>query len=714
MEWNRFLQKELAKKGYTNLDSEFFNYAKGGKSKEVNERLSYKNNVWVYSACQAITRNIVQLPKALDYTNTTNKELITNHQILDLFNAPNPMMDRASFWETIILNLLLPTPNTDGGQCFLVFETGSPSKKFSVSRGDIPKEIYPFSSEFVKAVKDSKNILVGWQLIIGQQKINYTLDEVIRINFTDPDDPSGGMCPLVSAYPSLREDIKAQLVNETFFDNNASLGGTLKTNAELSLEQIKEIREQWESMYGGGANAGKDAILHSGLEYQQFQRTHLEMQFLEQRKWTRDQVLAVYGVPKAEVSSYEDLNYATAITANKSFWDKTLLPLDKRILESLNKWVGKVDRGVYTLVSDYTRVEALQDNYANKLEQAKLMMGLNIPLSIINTRLKLDLDLSKVVWADTALISYGLVPAEMVMSGDTYPDYATPEEDTTPTNTEGEGEEKSTLHRAGSMHYLAQYHKEVLIPSEKKFKKDLVKFFVGQRNKVLDSIDTWVNTNKSITGSVLKAKKEPINFILDKAEQDKTIKSLMLPSYKASIQLEASRLSKEVEVINWDENGSALKKALKDRMNVLANVNTTTNKAISTRVNAVMKQAIEEDLSITDISQLLKSNIRTLFNNPARANTIARTESAAIHSIARQDILKSAEVEEVEWVTAGDERVRGVGTDTFSHIELDGQVIKIGEVFNNGEDISYPHDPNASAGNVINCRCIVVPIIKGE
>jgi uncharacterized protein with gpF-like domain len=71
-------------------------------------------------------------------------------------------------------------------------------------------------------------------------------------------------------------------------------------------------------------------------------------------------------------------------------------------------------------------------------------------------------------------------------------------------------------------------------------------------------------------------------------------------------------------------------------------------------------------------------------------------------------------VEKIEWITARDERVRGANPDVpceFSHVELDSGTygaVKFGTPFNNGEDILYPHDPAASAGNVINCRCVTV------
>lgn len=60
------------------------------------------------------------------------------------------------------------------------------------------------------------------------------------------------------------------------------------------------------------------------------------------------------------------------------------------------------------------------------------------------------------------------------------------------------------------------------------------------------------------------------------------------------------------------------------------------------------------------------------------------------------------------WITAGDERVR------LSHMTADGQERKVNEPFEvGGEFLRFPGDTSlgATAGNVINCRCIAVPDI---
>lgn len=130
------------KQVFPNFDPTFFTPS-FELSRSRNEAVidPYTNNPWVYAAVNAIATNLIQLPKALDLKSTKEeKELVMEHPILDLLNNPNPLMDGPTFWENIILSLMLPTTKTKGGQCFIVSESGVDNPS-NLHRGDIPMEL---------------------------------------------------------------------------------------------------------------------------------------------------------------------------------------------------------------------------------------------------------------------------------------------------------------------------------------------------------------------------------------------------------------------------------------------------------------------------------------------------------------------------------------------------------------------------------------------
>lgn len=93
--------------------------------------------------------------------------------------------------------------------------------------------------------------------------------------------------------------------------------------------------------------------------------------------------------------------------------------------------------------------------------------------------------------------------------------------------------------------------------------------------------------------------------------------------------------------------------------------------------------------------------IRNVFDQiyEGRAETVARTETASVYGAASQAAVE-ADYPYKRWLSAEDDDVRD------SHRELDGTVIPVGDVFDNG--CAYPGDPEGAPEEVINCRCVLV------
>lgn len=93
----------------------------------------------------------------------------------------------------------------------------------------------------------------------------------------------------------------------------------------------------------------------------------------------------------------------------------------------------------------------------------------------------------------------------------------------------------------------------------------------------------------------------------------------------------------------------------------------------------------------------------------ARIRTAAAT--AATANAGRRAVLAAREggASHKRWVSRHDSKVRP------GHAAADGQVVPVDAVFDvDGEYLRFPGDPQGSPGNVINCRCVVVPVDKSE
>lgn len=84
-----------------------------------------------------------------------------------------------------------------------------------------------------------------------------------------------------------------------------------------------------------------------------------------------------------------------------------------------------------------------------------------------------------------------------------------------------------------------------------------------------------------------------------------------------------------------------------------------------------------------------------------RAMMISRTEVGAAQNFARTEQMALEGIETHTWLASRDDVVRD------SHNILDGTTVKVGDEF--GFGLRWPGDKNASASQVINCRCFTAP-----
>jgi len=130
---------------------------------------------------------------------------------------------------------------------------------------------------------------------------------------------------------------------------------------------------------------------------------------------------------------------------------------------------------------------------------------------------------------------------------------------------------------------------------------------------------------------------------------------------------------------------------------------------IATTSVSKVKDRIDKGVRAGDSISEIAGSIRSIqLINSSRAETIARTEVHGAANYAQLETATKAEKEfdikmVKEWVAVNDSRTRD------PHANVDGQTVDKDSNFNvNGEMMARPLDPNASAENVINCRCSMI------
>lgn len=175
-------------------------------------------------------------------------------------------------------------------------------------------------------------------LPVGQVFVETLADNTIRYTYNgqvlDPANLShlklcdvAGRATGLGAIQSARKDIQNALdVREyaiEFFSDGAVPSGILSTDQHLNAEQADALR----SRFVETQQANTPAVLSNGLEYQALTLSPKDLQWLEARAFSVQDISRIFGVPASFLlaSSGDSQTYANLETVNRAFVNFTLM-----------------------------------------------------------------------------------------------------------------------------------------------------------------------------------------------------------------------------------------------------------------------------------------------------------------------------------------------------------------------------------------------------
>lgn len=172
-------------------------------------------------------------------------------------------------------------------------------------------------------------------------------DDVIAIDLFSPlksyPYSAKGVSPMQAVAIQAEMDATANRWNWSFFKNGASAWDIFSTDNPIKEEQKERFLSKWKSEFQGVNNSHKAALLDNWLKYNRVWLTQRELDFVETRRFTRDEVFAVFKVPKSIVGVSDDVNRASAVVAENTFYRICIRPLAIMLQEVFNrelfKWI---------------------------------------------------------------------------------------------------------------------------------------------------------------------------------------------------------------------------------------------------------------------------------------------------------------------------------------------------------------------------------------
>jgi HK97 family phage portal protein len=166
----------------------------------------------------------------------------------------------------------------------------------------------------------------------------YSPDEIVHFKIDDPGDDLYGLSLLDSLQTTVAVDLFAAQFNGKFFENAAQTGTVFALKSQDPAE-IERNREYLNQNYVGTENAHKPLLLEGDVDVKKSVSTPQEMQFIEGRKFNREEILSVLDLPPDKLGIYEDVNRSTSSESDNSFRQETIQPLQSIVEEEFNNRV---------------------------------------------------------------------------------------------------------------------------------------------------------------------------------------------------------------------------------------------------------------------------------------------------------------------------------------------------------------------------------------
>jgi len=314
-------------------------------------------------------------------------EPVEGHELEELLNKGNPAMSPARMWEQYIIDMMLH------GESFLEIVDNGRRKMFELWLRN-PNEVginpdvaadklfYPQVAQYV------------WRPGGGKHEIIFLPEQMVHDRFYNPLNQWRGLAPIAAVREGIAIDMFSQAWSKRFLRGNARPDFAIVAPQGLTQTERDRVLAEFTHRYAGAENWHKPIVLEDGVtDIKPFSFSPADMQWLEQRRFSRDEIGAIFGVPD-EIMGYGKDTYENFQTALEVFWTLTIKPLAEHRDDNLTHfftYVRPLLKPGQRVSTDFSMVDVLQEDMLPKIDMALKLSTLGYTANEINERLGLGM-----------------------------------------------------------------------------------------------------------------------------------------------------------------------------------------------------------------------------------------------------------------------------------------------------------------------------------
>ncbi|HEV2393060.1 MAG TPA: phage portal protein [Verrucomicrobiae bacterium] len=329
-------------------------------------------------------------------------------QCVDFYSHPHPQIDRFQYWELRIIWLMLR------GECVRIpiFQDGA-TAAFKAPGAKLKNVLILDPSQFQHIVENHD--IIGWRYTgLGPQapieSQIFLPEEVWFEKLPNPFDFWRGMPPLYAATLPAQTDFAAASFMKGLMENNADLGVIIRTEQQLTDTQQQQVLAHLNQRKRRAGIADKPLLLWGGAEIVKPTLSSADLQFLENRKFSRAEICAAFGVPEEIVTITDNAKYDVMVGSRQNFIENRVAPLCTRLEAAEDITVKTIDPSA-TGWFDIDSLPIMQQARRTRLITAKTGFDMGIPFNELNR--VLDLGFKPLPWGNA-----GFLPRTLQKAGE--------------------------------------------------------------------------------------------------------------------------------------------------------------------------------------------------------------------------------------------------------------------------------------------------------
>jgi len=215
-----------------------------------------------------------------------------------------------------------------------------------------------------------------------------------------------GLSPLTPANLAMRTDHSAAHFMRDLVEHNAEGGLIVRADHQLTDEQRAQISSSIRNRRAAGNTT--PILLWGATEVIQPTLSSADLQFLENRKFSRSEICAAFGVPEEIVSSSDHNKYDVMRGARLNFIENRVAPLCARLEAEELQVIKAIDPNAVGWF-DLDTLPIMQQARRDRLVSAKLGFDMGIPFNELNRIL--DLGFQNLPWGNNGYLGSTLQQA---------------------------------------------------------------------------------------------------------------------------------------------------------------------------------------------------------------------------------------------------------------------------------------------------------------